>query len=363
MVAVSNDRDAARVTRHSWGQTSRGERVDSFVLTQSSGARVELLELGATLVSLYVPVGDGLRQVVLGCDTVADYERQAAAMGAVVGRCANRTGHGLLAIDGITYELEINHGDHHLHGGERGFGRRVWEGHVRDDPRGPSVRFTRTSPDGEGGYPGALNVSVDYTLGHDACLWLEYRAVCDAPTAVNLTNHAYFNLGGEDLLDCKDHVITVQADRFIETDAEQIPTGRLLSVDGTPLDLRHAQRFGEGLASTDSLITEVSGFDHGLVFSEGRGPEQEVARVLAPDGRLAMYVRTDQPSLQLYTGNFLAGTPARGGGEYGAYAGFALETQGFVDATKHAHFPSISLLPGEVYKQRTAYAFEARDAN
>lgn len=355
---MSNDAGRGRVDRRAWGQTSRGESVHGFVLSSPTGVQVELIELGATLASLRLPVGDEVREVVLGCDTIADYEAQSAALGAVVGRCANRTGQGRLELDGVTHQLELNHGEHHLHGGARGFGQRVWAGQRRDDPRGPSVRFSRTAPAGEGGYPGTLEVRVDYTLGADARLCIEYWAVTDQLTAVNLTNHAYFNLGGEDLLDCRDHVVTVHADRFIETDAEQIPTGRLLSVGGTPLDLQGATRLAEGLASEHPAITDVGGYDHAFVFAEGRELDREVARVVAPDGRLAMTLWTDQPCVQLYTGNFLAGTPARGGRQYGAHAGLALEAQGLVDATKHAHFPTTLLRPGEVYEQQTVLGFE-----
>lgn len=348
------------MTQRRFGATSDGREVRAFRLAQPGGLTVELLELGATLMSLKVPIDEGLREVALGCDTVADYETQSAALGAVVGRCANRTAHGKLLIDGRVHQLDLNHGAHHLHGGARGFGQQVWRGEPRADARGPSVRFSRRSPAGEGGYPGTLDVHVDYTLAQEARLWIEYGATTDAVTAVNLSNHAYFNLADGGQTDCAGHTLSVQADRYMETDREQIPTGRLLPVDGTPLDLRAPRRLREGLESPHEALVAASGYDHALVFQEPRDLGDPVARAISPDGRLAMSMWTDQPTVQLYTGNFLEGTPARGGGAYGPFAGFALETQGYIDATRHPTLPSMVLRPGETYAHRTAFAFETR---
>ena len=345
------------MTQRRFGVTAHGEEVNAFILTQRDGVSAEFIEFGASLSSLKVNVADGLREVTLGCDTMADYEAQAAYLGAVVGRCANRTAHGHLLLDGERHQLDVNHGPHHLHGGAMGMGRQLWIGELRDDARGPSVRFTRTSPAGEGGYPGTLQITVDYTLDATSRLWMEFRALTDATTAVNLSNHAYFNLGGPGCLDCRAHRVVVAADRVMETDAARLPTGRLLSVAGTPLDFRRPQLLGEVLDEVHPLIAQGQGCDHTLLFEDPTAGLREVAQVTSPDGHLRMHMWTDQPSLQLYTGNFMAGTPGRGGVAYGANAGVCLEAQKLPDATKHVGFPSIVLRPSEVYRQTTAYGF------
>ncbi len=345
-------------TERPFGRTSDGREVRAFVLTQRDGMQAEFIEFGASLTSLKVLVGDRLRELCLGCDSLADYEAQAASLGAVVGRCANRTAYGRLHVDGATHQLDINLGEHHLHGGAEGFGKQVWSGQLRVDHRGPSVRFVYLSPAGQSGYPGNLEITVDYTLDENGRLWMEYRALCDAPTAVNVTNHAYFNLGDDECVDCKDHVVMVRADRYVATDDDRVPSGQLPSVDGTPLDLRSPRRIRGDLESDHPLIHQGSGYDHTLVFSDEGDGVREVAHVESPDGLLRMTLATDQPSLQLYTGNFLEGTPGPAGHIYGVNAGICLEAQGLPDASKHPGFPSIIIRPGELYQQRTIYRFE-----
>ena len=189
----------------SYGKSMFDEPVKGFLLQTRSGFCAQFIEFGASLTSLRVPVDGELREVVLGCDTLAGYEAQSASLGAIVGRIANRTDRGRLPIDGVIHQLGINLDAHHLHGGEQGFGRRIWSGELRVDLRGPSVRFVHLSMDGDEGYPGAFEATVDYTLGEDGTLWIEYRGLCDAPTAVNLSNHAYFNLDGDGSPDCRGH--------------------------------------------------------------------------------------------------------------------------------------------------------------
>jgi len=320
--------------------------------------RAECIEYGASITSLNIPMREGARELVLGCESVADYEAQEAYLGAVVGRCANRIYRGLLNVEGEEHQLSLNHGEHHLHGGDEGLSQQVWSGEIRDDERGPSVRFTYVSPAGQAGYPGQVRIHVDYTLDREGALWLDYAAESDVLTALNLTQHAYFNLGREHSRGCGQHRVLVRAERYLETDANRCPTGRIHSVKGSPLDLRNWTLMARALDSHEPLLRDASGFDHTLLLHAGEGRFQEVAYVESPEADLRMVMSTDQASLQFYTGNFLEGTPARRGMTYRNHDGFCLEAQGLPDATRHPAFPSSLLRPGASYRQRTCYRFE-----
>lgn len=311
----------------------------------SDGCRAVLTDLGARLLELHVPDWSGTTaDVALQRPTFADVAEDPAYMGATVGRCANRTRLGQAEIDGAAVQLSVNEGRHHLHGGVRGFDRRLWSADASDG----EVSFHRVSPAGEEGYPGTLTTRVTYRLS-GSTLSVGVRASTDAPTVVNIAHHSYFNLAGHDAGTVDDHVVTVHASHYLPVDGELIPTGEVRAVAGTPFDLRTpAPIGGRGVA-----------FDHNWVLDDWvPGVMRDVAVVDEPRSGRRMTVSTNQPGLQLYTGEHLAGLTGKGAVTgYPAFAGLALEAQGFPDAVHHAHFPSTELLPGQTYVSDVAYAF------
>mgnify|MGYP001360785839 CR=1 FL=1 len=319
-----------------FGVTPDGDTVERYVL-DNGRLRMAVLTYGATVQRL--EVADGTN-VVLGLPTLEDYLYRSLFFGAVVGRYANRIARGRFTLDGREYRLSTNDGGHTLHGGDRGFYRRVW----RAEPRGPAdLELSLVSPDGEEGFPGELTAVVRYVLDGDT-LRVEYRATTDAPTVVSLTNHSYFNLagvkdGGEVAGDVRDHVVTLEADRYLPVDEGKIPTGERAPVAGTPFDFTVPTRVG---ARNDGR------YDHCYVL-RGR------ATVTDPASGRSLEVTTTEPGVQLYTGHMLDPdvTP------YGPFAGLCLETQRFPDAPNRPEFPSAVLRPGERYVSSTSYRFEA----
>ncbi|WP_329425742.1 galactose mutarotase [Streptosporangium sp. NBC_01495] len=314
-----------------FGTTPSGERVERHVLSNGP-MRAAILGYGAILQSLEVSGVD----VVLGYDNLGDYLTRSRYFGAVVGRYGNRIAGGRFTLDGRDHELPVNNGPNSLHGGTHGFDTRVWRITAASDT---AVTLEHVSPDGEQGYPGTLTVSVTYTLTGDA-IRIDYHAVTDAPTVLNLTNHSYFNLaGGGDVLK---HVVRIDADHYLPVDATQIPTGELAPVAGTPFDFTSPYEIGERIA--DPLLG--GGYDHCYVLRGGM-------EVREPAGGLTMEVTTTEPGVQFYTGNFLDGVATA----YGKHAGLCLETQHFPDSPNRPHFPSVVLRPGERFDSTTTYRF------
>lgn len=317
------------------------EVVHEVRLVSPGGARASIITYGGCLRDLVVPLGDGTsRRVVLGYDDLDGYRGDPNFLGALVGRCANRIGGARFRLDGREVVLAPNEGDNQLHGGPRGFSKRIWR---IEDLSVDAVRLSLVSADGDQGFPGEVTADCTYRLLDDATLSLTLTATTTAPTVVNLTNHAYFTLNGGG--DCRDHRLRVHADFYTPVDARVVPTGAVLPVDGTPFDFRVERPIG-------------ADFDVPYVLSGAPGERVPAAEVTAPDGRLRLEVETDQPSLQLYTGHHLGeGAPPLGGIPHRANAGFCLEAQGLVDAPNRRHFPSVTLRPGEVYRQTTLYRF------
>ncbi|MER5550952.1 aldose epimerase family protein [Streptomyces sp. NPDC002793] len=304
---------------------------------EREGTRVRVLTYGAVVQSVVVPGRDGTRgEVALGLPDVKGYETYAGPyLGAVVGRYANRIAGGSFVLDGRTHRLTRNEGRNTLHGGGRGFDKRVWDAEeVRD-----GVRLSLVSEDGEEGFPGRLAVSVTYTLDEVGALWIAYRATTDAPTVVNLTNHTYWNLAGADSGSALGHELRLAAGLITPGDAESIPTGELLPVEGTRFDFREAKPLGPG-------------YDTNYVLEETGG--KPVAELYDPASGRLLTVRTTEPGLQLYTADHLDGGP------FVPCAGIALETQHFPDSPNHPDFPSTVLRPGEEFASTTVYAFSAR---
>ncbi|MGK5555335.1 aldose epimerase family protein [Actinomadura kijaniata] len=339
-----------------FGTLPDGTAVHRHTLESGAGLRARVLTYGCVVQTLEVPGRDGGRaNVVLGCSTLEDYLTGSRYFGAVVGRYGNRIAGGRFRLDGREHRLPVNNGPNSLHGGERGFDKHVWEVTGSGPDR---VTLARVSPDGEEGYPGTLRAEVTYTLTDDA-LRIDYRTTADAPTVVNLTNHSYFNLAGEDSGDVYGHVLTVEADRYLPVDGHQIPTGKVAPVEGTPFDFRAPRAIGERLRDPHPQLLVGSGYDHTLVLRDApAGAPLPAARVEEPGSGRTMEVLTTEPGVQFYSGNFLTGSVVGTGGRaYRQGAGFCLETQHFPDSPNQPAFPSTVLRPGETRTSTTVFRF------
>ncbi len=330
-----------------FGYTKDGEPVLSYTIENASGTRAELISYGATLRSLMVPDGkDGFIDVVLGYDTVAEYEQNDGYIGATIGRMGNRVGGAAFSLGGVTYKLAANDGKNQLHGGLKGFDKQLWQAEQGAD----FVRFSRVSPDGEENYPGNLSVSVTYTLTADNALRISYDAHTDADTIVSLTNHSYFNLnGGGSALG---HMLSVNAECFTELGDGTLPTGRILPVEGTPLDFREPKPLGWDIEAEHPQLKLGGGYDHNFVLSS-----RDAATVLGDKSGIFMSVYTDMPGVQLYSANFLSPRRGKGGQELSPRCALCLETQLYPNAMNCYGFPSPVLHRGERLHSETVYAF------
>lgn len=324
-------------------------------LTGSDGASAIVSPFGARLVELCVPDREGrLANVVLGFDDTGDYRRHADLyFGATVGRVAGRISRSRFSIDGRSYGLSPNEGTHHVHGGtERSLDRVEWTAEPADTQHGPGVVFSYVSPDGEEGYPGTLSVRVEYVLSDANELWTVLEGTADAPTPVNLTNHSYWNLSGAGAPSVLDHELTVAAERFVAMDRELIPTGALEAVAGTALDFRRPRRVGERLP--EPMSEPWPGFDTAFALDEHE-PYEESVRLFDPASGRAMDILTTEPSIQVYTANRVPELVGRHGRRYRAGNAICLEPQRMPDAVNRPEFPSIVLMPGDVYRHVTCY--------
>lgn len=314
---------------------------------------------GATLMSLRVPDRTGrLANVVLGFEAAESYRTNTAYLGAMIGRYANRIANGRFTLDGQSYELARNNGRNSLHGGNRGFDKRAWSVAGSSAPDSSSVTLSYLSRAGEEGYPGELCARVSYSLTDQNVLIMAYAATASAPTPVNLTNHAYFNLSGDFGRDILDHVVTIHADSFTPVDAELIPTGELRSVAGTALDFRTPQLIGARIGADDEQLRMAGGYDHNWVLHPAcAGAATPAAMLVEPVSGRMLTVSTTQPGLQFYTGNSLDGGPDTG---FGHRTGLCLETQHFPDSPNQPSFPAAILRPGQAYAHRTQFAFSVR---
>ena len=331
-----------------------GQEVTRFTLGSDHGLVLRVLDLGATVQELWVPDGAGaMANVVLGADTAEEYAATPSQyFGATVGRFANRIAHGTFTLDGVTHEVAVNDGPNSLHGGPDGFHRRLWAVTGLDDT---GLTLDLTSPDGDQGFPGTLSVSVSYrVVGLE--VQIRYRAESDAATVVNLTNHAHFNLAGEGAGSIEDHVLHVDADRYTPVGADLIPPGHLVDVSDSPLDFRVPTRIGARIRADHEQLRVARGYDHNFVLN---GSESRPAVTLSePGSGRTLEVRTDQPGVQVYTGNFFDGSRVGpSGSAYRQGDGVALETQHFPDSPNQPAFPSTVLRPGEVFTSWTSWSF------
>jgi aldose 1-epimerase len=350
---------AADVNVSSFGKTAAGEPVERFRLTGDGGVVVELISLGATIRSILVPDKDGqVADVVNGFDDVAGYQSAGNQyFGCTTGRVCNRIGGAKFTLDGETYTLAANDGQNTLHGGaKRSLDKVIWKGVVdRSDPGIAAVDFSYFSPDGEEGFPGNVHFTVRFALTPDNSLLMRYSATTDLRTPINLTNHAYFNLAGHGSGTILDHELQILADSYTPTDDQLLPTGKIESVAGLPIDFREPTRIGKHI---DQLTeTPAKGYDHNFVLrGEGRGI-REVARLRDPVSGRGLAVLTDQPGLQFYSGNFLSGQTGKAGKAYPYRGALCLEAQHFPDSPNRPEFPGIWLDPRDEYRQTTIYRF------
>jgi aldose 1-epimerase len=353
----------ARVTRAASGTIVSGKPVEVFTLTNTAGVEVKAMTYGGIIASWRVPDRRGqMADIVLGYDDPAAYlENNSPYFGAIVGRYGNRIGRAQFALDGRTYTLAANNGANHLHGGIQGFDKVLWQGEALRGAGGVGVAFSRTSVDGEEGYPGNLEVRVTYTLTDRNELVVAYQATTDKPTPVNLTQHTYFNLAGQGTGDILGHELRINADRYTPVDATLIPTGELASVDKTPFDFRQPTAVGARINSDHPQIQYGRGYDHNWVLARSGAGLSLAAEVYEPTSGRTLQVRTTEPGLQFYTGNFLDGTiTGKDGRVYRHRYGLCLETQHFPDSPNHPTFPSTTLRPGETYRSRTVFVTGTR---
>lgn len=341
-------------TRSPFGQMPDGTALEAAVLTNAAGCRAVVMTYGATLIELQVPDRSGdLGDVVLGFSTVEPYLAGHPFLGSIAGRFANRIGSGRFELDGKSYQLATNNGPNHLHGGLKGFDKRVWSLELG---RGASATFRYTSEDGEEGYPGRLDVAVTYSLTDDNRLVLEYLATCDAATIVNLTNHTYFNLAGSGTI--LDHEMLMTAGQYTPSDSTLLPTGEIAPVAGTPLDFTTRRRIGDRV---DQVGADPTGYDHNFLVPAGDGSPTLAAEVSEPTTGRVMRLYTTEPGFQFYTGNFLDGKlTGKAGHVLAKHAGLCLEAQHYPDSPNKPSFPSCVLRPGQEYRQTTVYAFSAQ---
>ncbi len=354
-----------KIYKRFFGKTKDGEDVYLFTLENSGGMRVSISTFGGAVVSIFAPDREGrYSDVVCGYDSLSDYESADGYQGALVGRFGNRIGKGRFKLDGKEYRLYCNDGNNHLHGGKVGFSHKVWEtGEPEERDDAAVLPLSYVSRDGEEGYPGTLKVEVEYSLDEKNAFGIKYKAVCDKKTVLNLTNHTYFNLGGYASGSVLNHIIEINADTYIETDGELIPTGNILSVEKTPFDFRKPKAIGQDFYADFEALKIAGGYDHCLNFTpDGRDIFEPVVSVYEPACGRIMKVYTDRPSVQFYTGNFLndVNHPFKGGYPQNKQNAFCLETQAMPDSMNHEGFTDCTLSPGEVFESFTTYEFSAK---
>ncbi|WP_291858024.1 aldose epimerase family protein [Marinilabilia sp.] len=338
------------IQKESWGQSSDGTAVDLYTLTSSTDLEVKISTFGGVITAINTPDKNGkVENVVLGFDDLSRYLEKRSFFGAIIGRYGNRIDKGQFTLNDSTYQLSLNDGPNHLHGGTNGFDQKVWDATPVDSPEGPALQLEYFSQDGEEGYPGNLDVTVTYQLKGDS-LVVKYLANTDKATPINLTNHSFFNLAGEGTI--LDHELTINADAYTPVDSTLIPTGEIKPVEGTPFDFTEVHLIGERIEQVPG------GYDHNYVLNQDAAGEMAFASKLKdPQSGRTMEIYTEEPGLQFYSGNFLDGSQKTGDWVFEQYNGLCLETQHFPDSPNHENFPSTILNPDETYQTTTIMVF------
>lgn len=354
----------ATYSTSSFGQLSDGREAELITLKNANGIELDVTNYGGIITRLLAPDTSGqMADIVLGYDNLAQYQQLNPYFGAIIGRYGNRIANGRFTLNGQQYQLATNDGDNHLHGGDSGFDKKLWQMTPFTQPDATGVELTLLSPDGDEGYPGNLQVKVVYRLTNDNELQMSFSATTDKTTVVNLTQHSYFNLAGNG--DILDHQLMIPASHITPVAKGLIPTGELQPVAGTVFDFRQPKAIGRDINADDAQLKLGQGFDHNFVLKHKADDELVLAaRVLEPDSGRVLEVLTDAPAVQFYSGNFLDGTISGKGRTYAHRSGFCLEPQHFPDSPNHSHFPSTVLQPGQTYQTRIVYRFlTAADAD
>ena len=346
-----------------WG-TLEGKPVHLWTLKNAAGMTMKVSDYGTIVTELWVPDAKGqMTDVVLGRPSLQAYIERTQYFGCTAGRCANRIAKGQFTIDGKACQVTCNNGPNCLHGGAKGFDKRLWDGKAGMVNGDPSITFTYVSAAGEEGFPGTCTAKVTYTLTAKNELAVDMQATADAPTCVNLAHHTYWNLGGQGSGSILDHELTLNADRYTPVDAALITTGEIKDVAGTPLDFRKAKAIGADFAQLPATKDDPGGYDHNFVVNGAAGAMRTCATVRSPKSGIVMVVSSDQPGIQFYSGNFLDGVPGKGTATYAKNDGLCLETQAFPDSINKqgkAGWPDVVLRPGKTYSHRIVHAFSAK---
>jgi aldose 1-epimerase len=345
-----------------FGTTSDGQAVTIYTLRNSKGSEARIMNYGGIVVSLKVPDKNGnFDDIVLGYDSVAQYQAKTPYFGALIGRYGNRIGNAKFTLEGKQYTLAQNDGVNTLHGGVKGFDKVMWNAEPFQSKDGPALKLTYLSKDGEEGFPGNLNVTAVYTLTDDNALKLEFKATTDKPTVVNLTHHSYFNLRGQGNGDVLGHLVYINADKTTPVNKGLIPAGDLADVTGTPFDFRKPTAIGARIDDPDPVLQYGPGYDHNWVINKSPGKYGLQARVTEPATGRVMEVWSDQPGLQFYAGNFLDGTiTGKAGKVYQRRTAFCMEPQHYPDSPNKPQFPSVELKPGQTYHSLIVYKFSTQ---
>lgn len=349
------------IKKQSFGKTKEGVEATLFVLKNKKGMTVTFTDYGANIVNILVPDKNGnYDDVVLGYDNVMGYEGNAPGFGSFIGRHANRIGGASFELNGKKYELEKNDGENNLHGGFKGYNKFMYEVETFEDEDSDSIEFSRLSPHMEQGFPGNLDISVTYTLTDDNELVIEYLAVSDKDTIVNLTNHSYFNLAGHKSGSVLDHQVMLDADKFTPTDDALIPTGEIRDVTGTPMDFRTLKPIGQDIEANYGPLKQAGGYDHNYVLNISGSEVEKIGELVEDKTKRKMEIFTNMTGIQLYTGNFINAEKGKDGFVYQKRAGVCFETQYFPDSCNRSEFPSCVLKAGNEYDFVTVFKFSTK---
>ncbi|MFZ6032514.1 MAG: aldose epimerase family protein [Melioribacter sp.] len=359
IILSCNSDDGNKIIQENFGVAPDGSPVFLYTMKNSNGMTVKLTNYGATLVSIVTPDKDGnFADIIAGFDSLSGYVNDNSFIGVTVGRYANRIGKGKFKIDDREYQLTINDGNNHLHGGVKGFHKLVWDSEIVTDDTSSYVVMKLHSPDGYEGYPGNVDVKVKFSLNDNNDLLIEYAGTTDKPTILNLTNHAYYNLSGNFENTILDHILTINADNFTPIDSELIPTGEIAPVENTPMDFRKPTAVGARINEDYIQLKYGKGYDHNWALNEYDGNVRKAVTLSDPKSGRVLEIFTDQPGMQFYSGNFLNGTiTGKGGIKYNYRTALCLEPQFFPDSPNKDNFASPLLKPGDIYRQKTVYHF------
>jgi len=348
-------------------RTPDNEVVDLITMRNTNGIEMTVLTYGGVIKTLRTPDRTGaVDDIVLGFDDLASYVTKSPYFGTLIGRYGNRIAKGKFTLDGATYTLPTNNGPNSLHGGDKGWDKAVWKFDTFNNATGVGVILTHTSPDGDQGYPGTVKAKVTYTLTDQDQLIVDYEAITDKATVINLTQHSYFNLAGGKAADILGHELMLNAAQYTPVDDTLIPTGQIADVEGTPFDFRKSTAIGARINDKNEQLEKGPGYDHNFVLSRQGPGLVDAAEVYEPTTGRTLTISTTEPAIQFYSGNFLSADPkqppltGKGGRIYPKHSGFCLETQHYPDSPNHPNFPSTVLRPGETYKTQTVFKFGVR---